>query len=306
LSIEAYESSSEVNQYSSKFDYYMMGEAELTDEEEMGMNLFFGEAECAECHVPPLFTDFTFDNLGVPRNPDNPFYDMDEVYLGDGSPINPLGDEWIDKGLGGFLENHPNADWRAMAAENMGKQKVPTLRNVDKRSGSNFPKAYMHNGVFKSLEEVVHFYNTRDVEEWPEPEVADNVNTDELGDLGLSPEEEAALVAFMGTLSDGYVPGKDKVKSQVSAHGRRLGIGVRGPNPFNPSTQIGYELTLDGPVQIDVFSITGRKVATLVNAWQAAGDHEVRFEAGHLPSGTYLVRLTAESQVVTQSVTLLK
>ena len=41
----------------------------------------------------PLFTDFTFDNLGAPKNPDNPFYDMDEVYLDNGEAINPLGDE---------------------------------------------------------------------------------------------------------------------------------------------------------------------------------------------------------------------
>ena len=63
----------------------------------------------------------------------------------------------------------------------------------------------MHNGVFKSLKEVVHFYNTRDVEDWPPPEVPVNVNTDELGNLGLSDEEEDAIVAFMETLSDGYV-----------------------------------------------------------------------------------------------------
>jgi cytochrome c peroxidase len=76
----------------------------------------------------------------------------------------------------------------------------------------------MHNGYFKTLEQVVHFYNTRDVKNpcpgpytadeamaadcWPAPEVADNVNTDELGDLGLEAEEEAAIVAFMRTLSD--------------------------------------------------------------------------------------------------------
>ena len=52
----------------------------------------------------------------------------------------------------------------------------------------------------------MHFYNTRDVEEWPEPEVPGNVNSDELGDLGLTPEEESALVSFMKTLTDGYVP----------------------------------------------------------------------------------------------------
>jgi len=55
-----------------------------------------------------------------------------------------------------------------------------------------------------------YFYNTRDVEDWPPPEVADNVNTDELGDLGLTAEEEDAIVAFMETLSDGYVLKKNK------------------------------------------------------------------------------------------------
>jgi cytochrome c peroxidase len=101
----------------------------------------------------------------------------------------------------------------------MGKQKVPTLRNVDLRPFAGATKAYMHNGVFKSLEQVVHFYNTRDVLPrcestpgpvfgvncWPAPEVLQTMNTDELGNLGLSRAEEAALVAFMRTLSDGYI-----------------------------------------------------------------------------------------------------
>ena len=96
-----------------------------------------------------------------------------------------------------------------MADENDGKHKVPTLRNVDKRPGRGFPKAYMHNGAFKSLEEVVHFYNTRDVvsEGWPPPEVDRNVNRDilegvPLGNLELDEEAEAAIVAFLKTLSD--------------------------------------------------------------------------------------------------------
>jgi cytochrome c peroxidase len=92
-----------------------------------------------------------------------------------------------------------------MANENMGKFKVPTLRNVDKRPGNSFKKAYGHNGVFKSLKEVVHFYNTRDVKDWAEPEVAENINEDELGNLGLTDKEEDAIIAFMKTLSDGYV-----------------------------------------------------------------------------------------------------
>ncbi|HKJ79521.1 MAG TPA: hypothetical protein VKA10_08295, partial [Prolixibacteraceae bacterium] len=79
-------------------------------------------------------------------------------------------------------------------------------RNVGKKNGNGFIKAFTHNGVFKSLKEVVHFYNTRDVEamDWPEPEVAANVNSEELGNLGLTDEEEDAIVAFMMTLSDGY------------------------------------------------------------------------------------------------------
>jgi cytochrome c peroxidase len=60
----------------------------------------------------------------------------------------------------------------------------------------------MHNGVFKTLKEVVHFYNTRDVEDWPPPEVSENVNIDELGDLGLTSDEEDSIVAFLETLSD--------------------------------------------------------------------------------------------------------
>jgi cytochrome c peroxidase len=78
------------------------------------------------------------------------------------------------------------------------------LRNVGLKPGNAFPKAYTHNGVFKSLKETVHFYNTRDVEDWPEPEVAANVNTEELGNLGLTEDEEDAIVAFLLTLSDGY------------------------------------------------------------------------------------------------------
>ena len=61
---------------------------------------------------------------------------------------------------------------------------------------------------FKSLEDVIHFYNTRDLPEegWAPPEIDINVNTDELGDLGLTADEEAAIVAFLKTLTDGYQP----------------------------------------------------------------------------------------------------
>jgi cytochrome c peroxidase len=221
--VAAYEGSPESNQFSSKYDAYLAGNAQLTQLERLGLNLFRGKGKCAACHVldpgpngePPLLTDYTFDNLGIPRNPDNPFYQQDD--------FNPLGYAWVDKGLGGFLASR--LDYAGYAEANLGKHKVPTLRNVDKWDatlGSKL-KAYGHNGYFKSLEQIVHFYNTRDakpvcadnftrVEEalaqgcWPQPEVPVNVNTAELGDLKLTAAQEAAIVAFMKTLSDGYVP----------------------------------------------------------------------------------------------------
>jgi cytochrome c peroxidase len=209
LSIAAFEASTEVNAFTSKYDYSMMGMAKLTKLERLGFALFQGKGGCSSCHPSngkePLFTDFTYDNLGIPINPQNPVYDYDPTF--------------IDLGLGGFLASLSEPDY---ALENEGKFKVPTLRNVDLRPDSSFVKAYGHNGYFKSLEGIVHFYNTRDVlatcpgdyteEEalaancWPEPEVSANLNTGELGDLGLTPYEESAIVAFLQTLSDGYQP----------------------------------------------------------------------------------------------------
>jgi cytochrome c peroxidase len=195
--IAAYERSSEVSQFTSKYDYWLKGQARLTGQEQWGLALFRGKGKCAACHVEPLFTDFTYDNLGVPKNPMNPFYDM---------PYNPDGENWVDTGLGGFLQatGQPQSVW----GPEWGKQKVPTLRNVDLRPFKKFVKAYGHNGYFKSLEEIVHFYNTRDVPGagWPPPEVAVNINTAEMGNLGLNHGEELAIVAFLKTLSDGFTP----------------------------------------------------------------------------------------------------
>lgn len=220
LSIAAYEDSTAVNQFSSKFDYYLKDMVMLSAQEQRGMKLFNGKGKCSRCHTDrpmnkgdaPLFTDFTFDNLGVPRNPENPFYTQ--------LAFNPMGMDWIDLGLGGFLASR--IDYQQYAPQNYGKQKVPTLRNVDKRPYPEFVKAFGHNGYFKSLKGIVHFYNTRDVKPrcpdpftteadalaqgcWPEPEVPNNVNTTELGNLNLSDKDEDAIVAFMKTLSDGFI-----------------------------------------------------------------------------------------------------
>ncbi len=221
-SVAAFEASPEVNQFSSKYDAVVGGKAKFTRQEQEGFALFLGKAKCSKCHVvtpmstQALFTDYTYDNLGVPKNPENPFYSEPD--------FNPLGAGWIDLGLGGFLNSqmtHP--EWLPLAKANFGKFKVPTLRNVDKWDTGTLgekTKAYSHNGFFKSLKGIVHFYNTRDVlpvcqgafteaqalaaKCWPLPELALNMNTKEVGNLGLSPAEEDALVAFMMTLSDGY------------------------------------------------------------------------------------------------------
>ena len=212
LSIAAFEASPDSNAFTSKFDYSRKGKAQLTLQERRGFALFQGKGKCAKCHISTgqkaLFTDYTFDNLGIPKNPENPVY-----------VTNPT---FIDLGLGGFLKTRP--DYAGFAEENKGKHKVPTLRNVDKWDSTlgEKVKTYGYNGYFKRLEGIVNFYNTRDVKStcpgdyteaqalaakcWPAPEVAQNVNTDELGKLGLTSEEEAAIVAFMKALSDGYPP----------------------------------------------------------------------------------------------------
>lgn len=188
--IAMFERSDEVVPFSSKFDLFVAGEVTLTEQELRGLDLFNREdkGNCAACHpstaVAPitqaLFTDFSYDNLGTPANPNSPFLTQDIEF-------NPDGAGFVDFGLGGELGD---------IAEN-GKFKVPSLRNV------NLTPPYMHNGVFNTLEEVLDFYNERDAD-GVIPEVSDNVNNDELGALGLSTQEKADIIAFLKTLSDGF------------------------------------------------------------------------------------------------------
>lgn len=207
VALAAFERGPEFRPFSSKYDAWLAGRARLGARESRGLKLFEDEKKgnCAACHPsrrgpngePPLFTDFTYDNLGVPRNPANPFYAQSRVY-------NPAGHRFIDKGLGDFVKK----------ASEDGKFKVPTLRNIA------LTGPYMHNGYFKTLRGVTAFYNDRDARPacggdvgeaealkrgcWPAPEVAANVNAEELGRLGLSDQEVDDIVAFMETLSDGY------------------------------------------------------------------------------------------------------
>jgi cytochrome c peroxidase len=181
--IAAYEGTSEVSPFTSKFDAYQAGLVELTPQEALGEKLFSGKAKCGHCHPdrasggdPILFTDFDFHNIGLPQNTEYPF-----------NLQNPIP---IDLGLGAITGD----------SKDNGKFKTPHLRNIA------ITPPYMHNGLLKSLKEVVNFYNTRDVPGmWPEPEVPDNLDSKFMGDLGLTSEEEDAIVAFMETFTDDYV-----------------------------------------------------------------------------------------------------
>jgi cytochrome c peroxidase len=225
--IAAFEASPEVNAFSAKYDYVTAGKAEFTPEEKAGYELFRSKAtHCNECHrdggpgEEPLFTDFTASNLGLPRNPDLPFY-QESAPDSFGYTANPVGLKYLDQGVGSFLAGpqNPNREWMAMGNSYLGKYKTPTLRNVDKRPRADFVKAYMHNGYLKSLKEVVHFYNTRDAlpacepgdrDEkltcWPVAENPRTMNRKQLGNLQLSDKQEDMLVAFLRTLTDGYLP----------------------------------------------------------------------------------------------------
>jgi cytochrome c peroxidase len=234
LAVASYESSPDVSPFSSKFDAYLAGNATLSTSEQHGYQLFNTTGKCNQCHVDgnavnsnglaaadvaPMFTDFTSANIGVPTNLAIPYYceSKPDQY---GYIPNPMGFSYVDLGVGAMLSgtNNPNPlQWKALAPLYNGKVQVPTLRNVDKRPRANFIKAYTHNGYFKSLAEIVHFYNTSQalgscaqgtpgekVTCWPPPEVPENVTT-LIGNLGLSPQDESDLVAFLKTLTDGFV-----------------------------------------------------------------------------------------------------
>ena len=191
--ISAFERSPELNPFTSKYDYYLKGQATLTAEELSGMQLFTDtlKGKCANCHLITadpasglvLFTDHTYTNDGVPKNPNNPYYSISTAF-------NPDGANYVDYGLGGFLGNH----------DFDGLFKVPTVRN------SAISAPYFHNGIFNTLEDVVHFYNTRDVagSNFAAPEVAATTDHDETGNLHLTAKEESDIVAFLKTLTDGY------------------------------------------------------------------------------------------------------
>lgn len=179
--------------FTSKFDVWREKDIPISDQERKGMFVFQDKGKCMNCHPvfgsngPILFSDFTYHNIGVPRNPASPFLAMD-------SSINPDGKNYLDEGAA--LNPHVPKEQREALR---GRFRTPSLRNVA------LTAPYMHNGVFNTLREVVEFYNTRDTSDrWGKPEVSVNMDTRDTGDLKLTDEEIDALVAFMEMMTDAY------------------------------------------------------------------------------------------------------
>src|SRR6201987_5963469 len=199
LSIDAYEQSVQVSNFTSKFDAWLKGNYTMTPNEMAGFKLFNGKGNCNSCHVdgrgttlqpnqvdtsttatanPPVFTFFGSANEGLPLNPRNAFY-YQTIPDSFGFIGNPYGFGYRDMGMGTFLRSgfgsapNPNRNWIQFAPSVDGQFQVPTVRNVamtprqcpTTEAGTGkpyFQKAFFHNGYIKSLKQLVHFYNTRD------------------------------------------------------------------------------------------------------------------------------------------------
>ncbi len=159
-----------LSQYNSKFDAYMRDEVEFSSDEKAGFNLFAGKAKCATCHFIPL------TNGTVPPN----FMKTESEILGV-----PNRHNYLDTDLGKYeltqAEIHRNSF------------KTPTIRNIE------LTAPYMHNGVFKTLEEVIDFYNKGGGIGLGFKVPNQTLPEDE---LLLSDKEKKQLIAFMKTLTD--------------------------------------------------------------------------------------------------------
>jgi len=234
--------------FDSKFDLVQQGKETFNPAEERGWALFKDEEKgnCAACHtaqsdasgLPPLFTDFSYDNLGVPRN--------DSLAQSTGAKTHDLG-----------LCAQTEVAKRPAASSLCGAFKVPSLRNVAVR------RAYFHNAKFTSLRDVVRFYATRDTQpsDWygsaankfndlPRKHHG-NVNTSEvpygqkIGEPArLSAQEIDDLVAFLHTLTDADLKATTATPQAAlgfqafAAHAGRSGPspGVEGTRQSKPKT----------------------------------------------------------------------
>ncbi|WP_369721635.1 cytochrome-c peroxidase [Bradyrhizobium sp. LLZ17] len=197
--------------YSSKYDHWLEGKAQLSESELRGLQLFNDpdRANCAGCHpsaptrdgLPPLFTDHQYEALGAPRN---------------AALANNRDPNYFDLGVCG-----PHRTDISEQTQYCGMFLTPTLRNAATRH------AFFHNGVFSTLEQVLDFYNFRDTNPGKFfPRAADgtvqkhddlprkyhsNVDVTDppfnrhAGEkAAMTEQDEADIIAFLKTLTDGY------------------------------------------------------------------------------------------------------
>jgi cytochrome c peroxidase len=174
--IGAFERTDVFAPFSSRYDRYLAGRAELTDQELRGLATFEDPARgnCARCHpnrpaadgAPPLFTNFEYGNLAIPEFRDNPFYSLP-------ASLNPDGASFVDHGLAKITGN--------VAHEGMFR--VPSLRNVVRTT------PYGHDGYFRRLDEMIEHIDRQDPA------------------IQLTKRETQDVVAFLATLTDANVEG---------------------------------------------------------------------------------------------------
>jgi cytochrome c peroxidase len=194
--LAAFERTARFAPFSSSYDRYLAGQAELTAPERRGLAIFEDprRGNCASCHpsrpgadgAPPLFTNFSYANLGIPTYRNSGFFVQPAAF-------NPDGEHYLDHGLMTTVGD-PEQD---------GKFRVPTLRNIARTA------PYGHNGYFENLQYMVDFLSTRDgmsadrsVGAWAAPEIPATVDREHVGHLGLGPKDIDDLVAFLATLTD--------------------------------------------------------------------------------------------------------
>jgi cytochrome c peroxidase len=256
--IDAYEQSVQVSAFSSKFDAFLAGSAQLTADELAGLKLFDGKANCNSCHfdgrgttlkptqtdtstttnVNPLFTCFGSANLGVPLNPRDAIY-YQTTPDSFGFTANAVGFAFRDLGMGTFFRSgpgsapNPNSTWTQFAPIRDGKMQVSTARNVamappqcptTEAPGPYFQKEFFHNGYIKSMKQMVHFYNTRDTFKFNVTSGHCPAGTTEKVDCWPAPEVPNNLNMTIGNLGL-----TDQEENQVVAFMQTLTDGFTRP-----------------------------------------------------------------------------
>lgn len=193
--IEAFEKTDYFSPYDSKYDRYLAGQATLTTQEEAGRKLFFEDKDvsCRNCHMSKQagetkepFTNHQYYNVGMPSNP--------ELLA-----LHPEKEGFVDEGAWGENTFMKEKKYR-------GVFKVPTLRNIA------ITNPYSHNGYFKDLRTVIEYLdhynnpartiNPETGQLWAKPEIADNLDLEQLKGRPLTDQDIDNLVAFLRTLTD--------------------------------------------------------------------------------------------------------